>query len=82
MSNTITLARLYEDQGHKNDALGIYQEILKQDPTNKEVIEAIARLTGHRKEFLGVDKKKLNYFIKMTKEEDFLKFERWLAKWN
>ena len=82
MSNTITLARLYEDQGHKEDALGIYQEILKRDPENREVITAIARLSGQRKEFSGVDKKKLNFFIKMTKEDDFLKFERWLAKWN
>ncbi len=82
MAGTVTLARLYEDQGHKEDALEIYKEILLGDPGNKEAMEAVQRLSGNSKKFSGVDERKLNFFIKMTKEEDFLKFERWLAKWN
>lgn len=81
-NSTVTLARLYEDQGHKEDALAIYQEILEDDPSNKEAQEAVNRLSGRQKSFAGVDDRKLNYFIKMEKEEDILKFERWLAKWN
>ena len=67
-NHTVTLARLYEDQGHKEDALKIYQEILNSNPHNKEAMEAINRLEGKQKKFLGVDKKKLNFFIKMEKE--------------
>jgi tetratricopeptide (TPR) repeat protein len=48
---TLTLARLYEDQGHKIDALEIYEELLKKDPENIEIVDAISRLSGKKKNF-------------------------------
>ncbi len=79
---TVTLARLYEDQGHRKDALEIYQEVIKHDPENKEAKIAVRRLSGERQVFLGANKKMVSYFIKMSSEEEFKKFENWLVKWN
>ena len=49
MKNTITEALIYEAQGLKDDALEIYKNILKQDPSNKDALSAINRLSGLRK---------------------------------
>lgn len=51
---TLTLANIYELQGLKEDALEIYKEILKKDPSNADAKIAIRRLSGMRKKFLGV----------------------------
>lgn len=79
---TVTLGRLYEDQGHKEDALKIYTEVLKNDSENLEAKLAIKRLSGTRAKFEGVNKKMVSYFVKMSSEEEFKKFENWLVKWN
>lgn len=80
---TLTLANIYELQGLKDDALEIYKEILKKDPSNSDAKIAIRRLSGMRKKFLNVNVQMKNFFLKMEEEVEFYEFERWLLKsWN
>jgi tetratricopeptide (TPR) repeat protein len=80
---TLTLANIYELQGLKEDALEIYKEILKKDPSNSDAKIAIRRLSGMRKKFLGVNNEMKTFFIEMEEEAEFIQFERWLMKaWN
>jgi tetratricopeptide (TPR) repeat protein len=80
---TLTLANIYELQGLKEDALEIYKEILKKDPSNSDAKIAIRRLSGMRKKFLGVNNEMKAFFIEMEEEAEFIQFERWLMKaWN
>ena len=80
---TLTLANIYELQGLKEDALEIYKEILKKDPSNADAKIAIRRLSGMRKKFLGVNNEMKSYFIEMEEEAEFIHFERWLLRaWN
>ena len=74
--STLMLARIYEKQGHLADALKIYETHLQKDPKNRELKEAVIRLRR-------INTKALKYFMEMHNEEQFLKFEKWLAKsWN
>ena len=77
---TVTLANIYELQGLKDEALEIYEEILKKDPNNSEAKIAIRRLSGMRKKFLGVNLEMKDFFVKMDSEAEFKEFERWLSK--
>lgn len=77
---TLTLANIYELQGLKEEALNIYKEILKKEPSNSEAKIAVRRLCGMRKKFLGVDTDMKEFFIKMDSEVEFNEFERWLLK--
>ena len=77
---TLTLANIYELQGLKEEALEIYKEILKKDPSNSDAKIAIRRLSGMRKKFLNVNTQMKEYFIKMEEEIEFNEFERWLSK--
>lgn len=80
---TLTLANIYELQGLKEDALEIYKEILKKDPSNTDAKIAIRRLSGMRKKFLGVNNEMKAFFVQMDEEAEFIQFERWLMKaWN
>ncbi|HZF71062.1 MAG: tetratricopeptide repeat protein [Sulfuricurvum sp.] len=80
---TLTLANIYELQGLKEDALEIYKEILKKDPSNADAKIAIRRLSGMRKKFLGVNNEMKAFFVQMDEEAEFIQFERWLMKaWN
>ncbi|WP_310440265.1 tetratricopeptide repeat protein [Sulfuricurvum sp.] len=80
---TLTLANIYELQGLKEDALEIYKEILKKDPSNADAKIAIRRLSGMRKKFLGVNNEMKTFFIEMEEEAEFIQFERWLLRaWN
>ena len=80
---TLTLANIYELQGLKEEALEIYKEILKKDPSNSDAKIAIRRLSGMRKKFLNVDSQMKEFFLKMDTEVEFNEFERWLLKaWN
>ena len=80
---SLTLANIYELQGLKEDALEIYKEILKKDPSNADAKIAIRRLSGMRKKFLGVNNEMKSYFIEMEEEAEFIQFERWLLRaWN
>jgi tetratricopeptide (TPR) repeat protein len=80
---TLTLANIYELQGLKEEALEIYKEILKKDPSNSDARIAIRRLSGMRRKFLGVNQEMKEFFVKMDNEVEFYQFERWLLKsWN
>ena len=80
---TLTLANIYELQGLKGEALEIYKNILKKDPSNSEAKIAIRRLSGMRKKFLNVNTQMKDYFLKMDTEIEYKEFERWLLKtWN
>ena len=80
---TLTLANIYELQGLKEEALEIYKEILKKDPSNSDAKIAIRRLSGIRKKFLNVNTQMKDFFLKMETEVEFNEFERWLLKaWN
>ena len=80
---TLTLANIYELQGLKEEALEIYKEVLKRDPSNKDAKVGIRRLSGMHKKFLGVNKEMKSFFIQMEEEVEFNEFERWLLKiWN
>ncbi len=80
---TLTLANIYELQGLKEEALEIYKEILKKDPSNSDAKIAIRRLSGMRKKFLHVDTQMKDFFLKMDTDVEFNEFERWLLKsWN
>lgn len=80
---TLTLANIYELQGLKEEALEIYKEILKKDPSNSDAKIAIRRLSGARKKFLGVNKEMKDFFVQMDDVVEFTEFERWLLKiWN
>ncbi len=80
---TLTLANIYELQGLKEEALEIYKEILKKDPSNSDAKIAIRRLSGMRKKFLNVNAEMKDFFLKMDTDVEFNEFERWLLKsWN
>jgi len=80
---TLTLANIYELQGLKEEALDIYKEILKKDPSNSDAKIAIRRLSGMRKKFLNVNNEMKEFFLKMDTDIEFNEFERWLMKsWN
>ena len=80
---TLTLANIYELQGLKEEALGIYKEVLKKDPQNSDAKIAIRRLSGMRKKFLNVNSQMKEFFLKMDTEVEYNEFERWLLKaWN
>jgi len=79
---TLTLANIYELQGLKDEALEIYKNILKKEPKNLDAKIAIKRLSGERKEFLGVDAKMKEFFINMETDAEYEEFEGWLLKWN
>lgn len=80
---TLTLANIYELQGLKEEALEIYKEILKKDPSNSDAKIAIRRLSGMRKKFLGVNAQMKEFFVQMDEEAEFIQFERWLMRaWN
>lgn len=80
---TLTLANIYELQGLKEEALDIYKEVLKKDPSNSDAKIAIRRLSGMRKKFLHVNTQMKEFFLKMDTDIEFKEFERWLLKsWN
>lgn len=80
---TLTLASIYEFQGHKQDAIEIYKDVLKKNPDNKEAIAAVRRLSGIHKKYSGVNSQMREFFISMKTEIEHKEFERWLGKlWN
>lgn len=80
MKNTITEALIYEAQGLKDDALIVYKNILKREPTNAAAIAAIRRLSGLSRKKTGVNEQMRVFFIKMKTDEEITEFKRWLIK--
>jgi len=80
---TLTLANIYELQGLKEEALEIYKDILRREPSNSEAKIALRRLSGMRRKFLGVNKEMKDFFLQMDDKVEYIEFERWLLKqWN
>lgn len=79
---TITLASIYELQGFENEALEIYEDILKKDPNNQEAKEAHKRLSKISKTFKNVNIEAKHFFLKAHSDEELKTFERWLMQWN
>jgi len=80
---TLTLANIHASQGHRQEAIQIYQDILAEDPDNEAAKLALKRLTQKRKVFQGVNQKKKYFFSRMSKKEQYIQFERWLGtSWN
>jgi len=71
--STLTLAKIYERQGHTEDAIAIYSQLLKKEPKNSELLKAIERLKGKNHQ-------KVSYFTSMNKKDQFIEFEKWLVK--
>jgi len=67
-------AQFLESQGFIKEAIEVYQEILKQNPNDKEILQALKRLQKPK-----ANKKALKFFIKMN-ENRFNEFEKWLLK--
>ena len=82
---TLTLGSIYELQGLKAEALSIYKDVLEKEPDNSEAKIAIRRLSGMRKNFLGVNEQMRDFFIKVESQIELNEFERWLLggnRWN
>lgn len=80
---TLTLASIYETQGHYNEAAEIYKTILEDDPNNAEARIALKRLTSNRKSYGKANENMLNLFVQMDSTVEFNEFERWLLQlWN
>ena len=81
--NTLTLASIHASQGYRDEAIKIYEDVLREDPENEEARLGLKRLTQERRTFSGVNQKKKYYFARMGKKAQYLQFERWLAEsWN
>jgi hypothetical protein len=79
---SLTLASILEFQGHKDDALAMYRDLLKDEPSSKEAQAAIRRLSGMRRKYHGVNTQMKEYFIQMSSDDEIKEFERWLiALW-
>ncbi|TLD87274.1 tetratricopeptide repeat protein [Helicobacter sp. MIT 05-5294] len=80
---TLTLASIYEIQGHAYEAAEIYKTILEENPDNAEAKIALKRLVSNRKNYGKASEDMLNLFVQMDSEVEFNEFERWLLKlWN
>lgn len=78
---SVALARIYEMQGLKEDALKIYREVLMQNPDNKEAQVAIKRLMLVQK-FPPTNQIQKELFLHPQSQEDTIQFQRWLLQWN
>jgi hypothetical protein len=77
LTKTKTYARILETQGFKQEALEIYEELLKENE-DSEILEAIQRLKK-RKFFEGVNVLKLKEFNELNQLNRF-EFEKWLSE--
>ena len=77
MQQSKIYAKFLESQGFLDEALVLYKQLLQKNPNDIELKNAIKRL--QKTKFKGVNKKALNFFIKMKKPK-FNEFERWLIK--
>ncbi len=81
--NTLTLASIHAEQGYIKEAISILKELLKEEPGNIEARRKLNQLLNKREKFEGVDEVMRDWFVVMDSKEEFLEFERWLAKpWN
>ncbi len=62
---TVTMARVYEDQGYWEKAAEIYRYLLKQEPARKDLAEALAEAERRLDE---VKDKKANDLVPLVRE--------------
>ncbi|GAA7366528.1 tetratricopeptide repeat protein [Helicobacter pylori] len=83
---TITLARIYEEQGFFEEALQIYTNILEKTPDHTEALKQMKRLEK-------IQKNLVPFKHDATLERHYLNFikgdclsvenlEKWLVEWN
>jgi len=77
LTKTKTYARILETQGFKQEALEIYEELLKESD-DPEIVEAIERLKK-RRFFEGVNVLKLKEFNDINQLNRY-DFEQWLSE--
>ncbi|OOC30500.1 tetratricopeptide repeat protein [Helicobacter pylori] len=83
---TITLARIYEEQGFFEEALQIYTNILNKTPDHTEALKQIKRLEKIQKNCAPFKHDALlkQHYLNFIKG-DFLSvenLEKWLVEWN
>ncbi|MGN8353240.1 tetratricopeptide repeat protein [Helicobacter pylori] len=83
---TITLARIYEEQGFFEEALQIYTNILTKTPNHTEALKQIKRLEKIQKNCTPFKHDALlkQHYLNFIKG-DFLSvenLEKWLVEWN
>lgn len=75
---TITAAKIYEEQGLKLEALEIYKNILKKDKNNQAAKEGIFRLSGAKVHKLELNLLMYDFFMNAKSEQEYNEFKRWL----
>ncbi len=83
---TITLARIYEEQGFFEEALQIYTNILNKTPDHIEALKQIKRLEKIQKNGTPFKHDAIleRHYLNFIKG-DFLSvenLEKWLVEWN
>ncbi|WQV04034.1 tetratricopeptide repeat protein [Helicobacter pylori] len=83
---TITLARIYEEQGFFEEALQIYANILEKTPNHQEALKQIKRLEKIQKNGAPFKHNAIleRHYLNFIKG-DFLSvenLEQWLVEWN
>ncbi|WP_267525160.1 hypothetical protein [Campylobacter sp. MG1] len=76
---TITAAKIYEEQGLREEALEIYKNILKRDKNNQAAKEGIYRLSGVRSYKVELNHKMYDFFMNAKSEQEYNEFKRWLV---
>ncbi len=83
---TITLARIYEEQGFFEEALQIYTSILKKTPNHTEALKQIKRLEKIQKNlaFFKQDAMLERHYLNFIKGDrlNIENLEKWLVEWN
>ncbi len=89
MEQTIALASVYELQGLKSQALGVYHSVLEKDPTNSEALGGVKRLSqpgAQLHEYAPLQRFELQkmqkLFIQATSSDELRAIEKWLLEWN
>jgi len=77
LTKTKTYARILETQGFKQEALEIYEELLKEN-NDPEIIDAVERLKK-RRFFEGVNVLRLKEFNEINQLNRY-EFEKWLSE--
>lgn len=75
---TITAAKIYEEQGLRAEALVIYTNILKKDKNNQAAKEGIYRLSGAKVHRLDLNMLMYEFFMNAKSEQELNEFKRWL----
>ncbi|KHL89927.1 tetratricopeptide repeat protein [Helicobacter pylori] len=83
---TITLARIYEEQGFFEEALQIYTNILKKTPDHAEALKQMERLEKIQKNGTPFKHDVLleRHYLNFIKGDRLSveNLEKWLVEWN